>query len=93
MRIVYNSHSTIGTDMNTANKANILSTWEDTFGQLFFFFTLHYNNNSVWFRQNKWPIFLYYKTFLLAFSWLSRAKKPAGKFRKTDDPLEQVWEQ
>lgn len=37
MRIVYNSHSTIGTDMNTANKANILSTWEDTFGQLFFF--------------------------------------------------------
>lgn len=36
MRIVYNSHSTIGTDMNTANKANILSTWEDTFGQLFF---------------------------------------------------------
>lgn len=54
MRMVYNSHSTIGTDMNTANKANILSTWEDTFGQLFFFFfTLHYNNNSVWFRQNK----------------------------------------
>lgn len=41
MRIVYNSHSTIGTDMNTANKANILSTWEDTFGQLFFFFLLY----------------------------------------------------
>lgn len=56
MRIVYNIHSTIGTDMNTVNKANISSTWEDNFGQLFFLL-LYTITNSVWFRQNKLPIF------------------------------------